>query len=173
MCNDVKIEDMKAGMLVSVDAHDWGLWIAGGTGTVVEDGEPLVRFDEPPENDWGDRELYVNPECVHPLVARSDVDFIETSVPETSGADMVHQPKHYTAHPKGIEAIDVIEDCPYPNIANALRYPWRSSWGGKWDDLEDLRKAHNYVGREIERRKAIADPETYAIGAVSWRETSA
>ena len=39
--------------------------------------------------------------------------------------DYVNHPTHYTSHPKGIECIDVIEECPYPNLANVMRYTWR------------------------------------------------
>lgn len=66
--------------------------------------------------------------------------------------DMVIRPAHYNSHPKGIECIDVIEDNPYPNLANVMRYVWRVSWGGKHDDIEDLRKAARLLNREINRR---------------------
>ena len=69
--------------------------------------------------------------------------------------DYVNHPTHYTSHPKGIECIDVIEECPYPNLANVMRYTWRVSWGGKWDDTEDLEKAAWYIDREIGRRKNV------------------
>lgn len=67
--------------------------------------------------------------------------------------DMVNHPPHYTQHPKGIEAIDVIEENPYPNLANAIKYIWRVSWGSKGKDIEDLKKARWYLNREIERRE--------------------
>jgi len=66
--------------------------------------------------------------------------------------DLINEPPHYRAHPKGIEAIDVIEDCPYPNVANAIKYLWRSSWGSKGSDQMDLEKARWYIDREIKRR---------------------
>lgn len=65
---------------------------------------------------------------------------------------MVNHPPHYTSHPAGIECIDVIEHAPYHNLGNAMRYLWRIMWGGKNDDLEDLRKARWYIDREIRRR---------------------
>ena len=74
---------------------------------------------------------------------------------------MVNHPPHYNQHPKGVECIDVIEENPFPNLANAMRYLWRVSWGGKFNDLEDLEKAKWYVEREISRRrKKINGPET-------------
>ena len=66
--------------------------------------------------------------------------------------DMVQHPPHYNKHPKGIECIDVIEDFNNPNLANVVKYAWRVDSGGKWDDVEDLRKAEWYIQREIERR---------------------
>lgn len=78
----------------------------------------------------------------------------DISGPETAPSmDMVNHPPHYNQHPKNIECIDVIEDNPYPNLANAMRYLWRVSWGGKWDSDEDLNKAVWYIQREISRRE--------------------
>ena len=77
--------------------------------------------------------------------------------------DMVNHPPHYNAHPKGIECIDVIEDCGSPLLANVIKYLWRVSWGSKGRDLEDLKKARWYLDREIARREIAAhmipDPE--------------
>lgn len=78
---------------------------------------------------------------------------------EDNEPDMVNHPPHYTAHPKGIECIDVIEDNPFYNLAAAMKYLWRVSWGGKFDDLEDLEKAVWYVQREITRRRDMQAPE--------------
>lgn len=87
---------------------------------------------------------------------QEDQDIMEIiadiAVPETS-VDMVNHPLHYNRHPKGIECIDVVEENPYPNLANAMRYLWRVSWGGKWDSDEDLNKAVWYIQREISRRE--------------------
>ena len=65
--------------------------------------------------------------------------------------DMVNHPSHYTSHPKGIECIDVIEECDNFNLAQVMRYVWRVAFGGKADDLEDLRKAKFYLERAIDR----------------------
>ena len=78
---------------------------------------------------------------------------------EEDEPDMVNHPPHYTAHPKGIECIDVIEDNPFYNLAAAMKYLWRVSWGGKFDDIEDLEKAAWYVQREITRRRDMQAPE--------------
>lgn len=65
---------------------------------------------------------------------------------------MVNHPAHYTGHPKGIECIDVIEDNPFFNLANIIKYAWRVSWGSKHDDMEDLEKIIFYAKREKVRR---------------------
>lgn len=70
-----------------------------------------------------------------------------------STVNMVEHPPHYTGHPKGIECIDVVEDNPFYNLGQAIRYIWRVSWGSKWDDIEDLRKARWYIDREIQKRE--------------------
>lgn len=103
---------------------------------------------EPPELASGEQEA----------AGEQDQDIAEIIAdifdPETApSVDMVNHPPHYNRHPKGIECIDVTEDNPYPNLANAMRYLWRVSWGGKWDSDEDLNKAVWYIQRESSRRK--------------------
>lgn len=71
--------------------------------------------------------------------------------PESVAVDMVNHPSHYTSHPKGIECIDVIEECDNFNLAQVMRYVWRVAFGGKADDMEDLRKAKFYLERAIDR----------------------
>ena len=62
--------------------------------------------------------------------------------------DPVNHPKHYTAHPSGVEAIEITEHFNF-NKGNAIKYIWRSSDKGK--EVEDLRKARWYIDREIAR----------------------
>lgn len=69
-------------------------------------------------------------------------------------SDMVNSPPHYLGHPKGIECIDYIEENPYVNLAQAQKYLHRVSWGGKFNDKEDLEKAVWFIRREIKRREA-------------------
>ncbi len=64
------------------------------------------------------------------------------------GHDPVNHPKHYTAHPSGIECIEVTEWMNF-NLGNAVKYIWRA--GEKGNLVEDLRKAAWYLNREIER----------------------
>ena len=64
-------------------------------------------------------------------------------------SDAVNHPAHYTAHPSGIECIQITEHFGF-NLGNAIKYIWRAD--EKHDAIEDLRKARWYVDREIERR---------------------
>ena len=65
-------------------------------------------------------------------------------------SDPVNHPAHYTAHPSGIECIQVVEHMGF-NLGNAIKYIWRADL--KHDDaLQDLRKAAWYLEREIQRR---------------------
>ena len=66
--------------------------------------------------------------------------------------DPVNHPSHYTGHPAGIECIDVIEANTFYNLAAAMKYIWRVSWGSKDNDIQDLEKAAWYIRREIDRR---------------------
>ena len=63
--------------------------------------------------------------------------------------DLVNHPPHYTAHPSGIECIDVVEHMGF-NLGNAVKYIWRADEKG--NAVEDLRKAAWYVQRELQRR---------------------
>lgn len=67
-------------------------------------------------------------------------------------ADKVNHPKHYNAHPSGIECIDVVEHMNF-NIGNAMKYLWRAEHK---NGTEDLRKAEWYVKREIARQQNAA-----------------
>lgn len=65
------------------------------------------------------------------------------------GGDAVNHPAHYTAHPSGVECIQVTEHMSFC-LGNAVKYIWRADL--KHDAIEDLRKAQWYLAREIERR---------------------
>lgn len=66
--------------------------------------------------------------------------------------DSVDHPQHYTAHPSGIECIEVTE---WMNmcLGNAVKYIWRADHKGC--AIEDLRKSVWYLEREIQRRQRM------------------
>lgn len=64
--------------------------------------------------------------------------------------DAVNNPAHYTAHPSGIECIQVTEHMGF-NLGNVVKYVWRCDL--KQDSIQDLEKAAFYLAREIEKRK--------------------
>lgn len=68
-----------------------------------------------------------------------------------STIDPVNHPVHYTAHPSGIECIQVTEHMNFC-LGNAVKYIWRADL--KHDAIEDLEKAVWYLQREIQRRKS-------------------
>lgn len=63
--------------------------------------------------------------------------------------DVVEHPAHYTAHPSGVECIQVTEHMGF-NLGNAVKYIWRCDL--KQDAVEDLKKARWYIDREIAKR---------------------
>ncbi len=65
-------------------------------------------------------------------------------------ADAVHHPKHYTAHPSGIECITITRHMGF-NLGNATKYVWRADLKGA--AIEDLRKAVWYINDEIAMRE--------------------
>ena len=75
---------------------------------------------------------------------------------DKSKVDMVNQPPHYTAHPSGVECIQVVEHMCF-NLGNAVKYLWRSDQILKLNDMEDLEKSIFYIKREIKRRKALKE----------------
>jgi hypothetical protein len=66
--------------------------------------------------------------------------------------DTVNHPPHYTAHPSGVECIQITEHMNFC-LGNAIKYIWRADL--KHDAIEDLKKAVWYVNKEIERREAL------------------
>lgn len=68
-----------------------------------------------------------------------------------NAADPVTHPAHYTAHPSGVECIQIVEHMSFC-LGNVVKYVWRADLKG--DALEDLRKARFYLDREIARREA-------------------
>ena len=62
--------------------------------------------------------------------------------------DNVNKPPHYTAHPSGVECIQITEHMNFC-LGNAMKYIWRA--GLKQNEVEDLKKAVWYLNREIER----------------------
>ncbi len=63
-------------------------------------------------------------------------------------SEAVNHPKHYNAHPSGVECITVAEHMNF-NLGNAVKYIWRAGEKGK--TVEDLEKARWYLDREIAR----------------------
>ncbi|MEN6525466.1 MAG: DUF3310 domain-containing protein [Candidatus Polarisedimenticolia bacterium] len=62
----------------------------------------------------------------------------------------ISHPKHYTAHPSGVECIEIAEHFGFC-LGSVVKYVWRA--GLKGDALEDLRKARWFLDREIARRE--------------------
>jgi hypothetical protein len=62
--------------------------------------------------------------------------------------DQVNQPKHYTAHPSGVECIEITEHMGF-NLGNAMKYIWRADLKG--NRSQDLEKAIWYLNRELNR----------------------
>jgi len=65
--------------------------------------------------------------------------------------DPINHPVHYTAHPSGIECIDVTRHMGF-NLGNAVKYIWRADL--KNNAIEDLKKAIWYLQDEIKKREA-------------------
>jgi hypothetical protein len=64
----------------------------------------------------------------------------------------IDHPKHYNSHPSGVECIEIVEHYSF-NLGNAIKYIWRAGLKSQ-NVLEDLQKAHWYIGREIARLRS-------------------
>lgn len=71
-----------------------------------------------------------------------------SEVNQGDAMDNVNKPKHYTAHPSGVECIEITEHMNF-NLGNVVKYVWRADL--KNDRMEDLKKAEYYIKREIEK----------------------
>lgn len=67
--------------------------------------------------------------------------------------DMVNHPPHYTAHPSGVECIQITEHMGFC-LGNAMKYLWRADLK---NGVEDLKKARWYIEREIAKREGKND----------------
>ena len=68
-------------------------------------------------------------------------------------SDPVNHPTHYTAHPSGVECIQITQHMNFC-LGNEVKYIWRADL--KNDAIEDLRKAVWYINQEIKRRESGA-----------------
>lgn len=65
--------------------------------------------------------------------------------------DVVALPQHYRNHPSGVECITITQHMNFCR-GNAIKYVWRAGEkGGKDKEIEDLRKARQYLDIEIKR----------------------
>ena len=83
--------------------------------------------------------------------------------------DNVNKPPHYTAHPSGVECIQITEHMNFC-LGNALKYIWRA--GLKQNEVEDLKKAVWYLNREIERLENGKEERMGASHSVEHRESN-
>ena len=70
--------------------------------------------------------------------------------------DAVNRPSHYTAHPSGIECIQVTEHMDFLT-GNIFKYVWRAGLKSGNSKLTDLKKARWYLDRAIAKEEGIND----------------
>lgn len=73
-----------------------------------------------------------------------------TNVELREHLEAVDHPKHYNAHPSGIECIDVVRHMNF-NLGNVVKYVWRAGEKDPTKHLQDLKKAAWYLNDEIEK----------------------
>lgn len=85
-----------------------------------------------------------------PRYHRKDCPVYIESVARKAEPDLINHPPHYTAHPSGVECIQIVEHLNF-NIGNAIKYLWRAGLKEGVSTETDLRKAAWYINRELER----------------------
>jgi Protein of unknwon function (DUF3310). len=68
-------------------------------------------------------------------------------------SDQVVKPAHYLSHPSGVEAITITRHESFLR-GNVLKYVLRAPFKGA--ELQDLRKARQYLDWEIERVEGLS-----------------
>lgn len=71
---------------------------------------------------------------------------------DDNGPDVIKRPAHYTEHPSGIEPIQITKYETFLR-GNILKYVMRAPYKGR--ELEDLKKARQYLDWEIERVSSL------------------
>ena len=84
-------------------------------------------------------------------------------------SDPINHPEHYTAHPTGVECIEITRHCRF-NTGSALKYLWRA-WLKHGGDpaaarLQDLSRAIWYVRDERALRARFAPAEPWDLWPV-------
>ena len=69
--------------------------------------------------------------------------------------DLIEHPPHYTAHPSGIECIEMTEHMGF-NLGAAITCLWQADLNGTEQD--DLRNALWYISRELQKRERATTP---------------
>lgn len=83
--------------------------------------------------------------------------------------ERVNHPRHYNAHPSGIETIELIEHLPC-NLSNAVKYIWRCGLKQTETPFRDLLAARWYTEREIRRIELFElDDEPKPKTEIVWR----
>lgn len=82
----------------------------------------------------------------------TDTQVWETFYDPKPEHDAVNHPKHYTAHPSGVECIEITQHYNFC-IGNAIKYLWRNGLKDSAPQVQDLEKAIWYIQREINNLK--------------------
>lgn len=142
---------------VSADARDsTGTALFGDGGYGISYEPPFIYIGPDSDEDLvvADREggeISVSPGYVYPHYEYWEVELLRAD--DIEAGDPVHQPSHYKGG--GLEVIDVIEgfDLNY-RLGNAQKYLLRAGKkGSDADAITDLKKAIQYISREVNARE--------------------
>lgn len=136
----LNLSDFKAGARVKYIGSQ-SPWLRGLVGTISD--KPFSRFGDT-HVDWDTNKEHVGGVQLRNLALVDE---------EPAEVDMVNNPPHYTAHPSGVECIEITRHMGF-NVGNAVKYLWRADLKGA--AIQDLEKAAFYIQDEITKRKAAS-----------------
>lgn len=153
---------------VSLDCHtqiqvdgkiDTLCWLAPGTAYLVSTAEELEierRKADEEAKAIAEKRAWESYQIADTQIGvTTDGDKISTKADDY---EFVQAPKHYNAHPAGVECQQIIRECKDPMVAFAMKHLWRSQWGMKPGQSaeQDIAKAIEYL--QLQQAKMAGVP---------------
>ena len=146
-----RVEVVQLLLDAGANVHAWDdaalLWAsyrdhAGVVKLLLEAGADVHAMD--------DYALRMASEYGHDEVVKLLTDWGARQKNQTPPPDQISHPKHYTAHPSGIECIQITQHMGFC-LGSAMKYIWRADLKG--DAIADLKKARQFIDFEITKRE--------------------
>lgn len=147
-------DDEKSGLIEVPDGADAYIHVITGTGKKY-----FYKLGENPKNykDGKWCEIWNKYNSANDFIKDGDIVLWQRyTQPESLPFvdDEVNHPSHYTAHPSGIECIQITRHHDFA-IGNAIKYLWRAGLKNSDNEIQDLEKAIWYIQDKINQLKGL------------------